>query len=432
MGRYLCILLVLLSAFRAHAQVTIHSLDELLQFADKNSPAARQSYIQPLISRQETNIQSSALYPKLTAFSSGDYYPILAAQVIPAEVLGGQPGTYLKARFGLPYIFSAGVELSMPLINLEKWTQLSKSKAQYRQSQWSSKLALENLHLQLIQTYYQYLITKEVAGWNKENILTTSELVRVMEQRKTAGVLHPPDYNRSKNLLADAKAAGVNYDRSLQLSLNALQSLLGARDGEVTIADSISGFNWIAHPDFNDFTNRPAFQEVNARVDVAALAVKESRRSALPRLQLNGRYAYNAQSEFESGRNPVEFDVSNVGLRLDLPLFQGNYFRAQQKKSALLLQSVQTEQERVTAQLEEQQRNWQTYYRSALQKQEILKEKLDAAKDNLRIARLSIAENVMEFEEFNNLYVEYNRAYIEYLQNQSDGVLYYLLSTQKF
>ena len=96
----------------AFGQVTVQNLNDLLAYADKSNAAARQARLQPYISRQDVNIQASGLYPKVNAFATGDYYPIIATQVIPAEVLGGPKGTYLKAQFGLPYVFTAGVELA--------------------------------------------------------------------------------------------------------------------------------------------------------------------------------------------------------------------------------------------------------------------------------------------------------------------------------
>jgi len=431
--RYLSALYFLFLCHVCHGQLQIGSLDELLEYADKNSPAARQSALQPYIAREDVNIQASGLYPKVNVFATGDYYPIIATQVIPAEVLGGQKGTYLKAQFGLPYIFSGGVELIMPVINLEKWTQLAKSRAQYRQAQWSSRVAIENLHLQIIQAYYQYLVTKTVAMLSEENVATTDVLMHVMEQRRTARVLNPADYNRSKNLQADTKVSLVNYRRSLHQAQNAVLALLHITDtGKLVIVDNLDSFSWVLPAPPEDVHNRPAMQEAEARSAVAALALTESRRGPLPKLNLNGRYAYNMQSKFEQGSSNVSFDAGNVGLRLDVPLFQGNYYRALQHKSKLLLTSAAAEQDRVAAQLWQQQADWSAQYAAAWEKHVILKGKLATAFDNLRIARLGMEENVMEFDEFNNIFLEYNRTRMEYIQNQADGILYQLLSSQKF
>ena len=68
-------------------------------------------------------------------------------------------------------------------------------------------------------------------------------------------------------------------------------------------------------------------------------------------------------------------------------------------------------------------------YKTAFTKKDILKEKVAAATDNLRIARLNLKEGVMEFDAFNNIFSEYTRAQIEELQNLADGIVYNVFLT---
>jgi outer membrane protein TolC len=420
-------------SFAAAAQQKFGSLQEVLQYADRNNTSIRQAQLQPQTAQQDVHIQTSGLYPKINVYATGDYYPIITTQVIPAEALGGPKGTYQKVQFGLPYVFAAGAELSMPVINLEKWAQLQKSRHQYEQSQWNSKAAIENLHIQTIQAYYQVLATEAVLALNRENITIADELMRIMQQRMDNGVLNPADFNRSKNLQLDVQSSDVSYKKSLQQSRNNLNTLLNIPvNNPVLLADSLMGFDWPLPVQQADVHNRPGMMEASAKLLVAEFSLSESKRGGLPKLSLNGRYAYNFQSRFESGYQDVNFDVSSVGLRLDVPLFQGNYYRAGQKKNAVLLQSAKLEQERVQHALEQQQADWINQYRSAFERKNILQQKLEVAAENLRIARLNMNEGVMEFDEFNNIFSEYNRARMDYLQNLADGILYHLLSTQNF
>lgn len=428
--RFFNILIILLFPVVADAQVAFDGLDEVLNFADKNSPAAKQAQLQPLVAKQDKHIQASALYPKVNAFATGDYYPIIATQVIPAELLGGPKGTYYKAQFGLPYAFTAGAELNVPLVSLENWAKLSKAKAQYKQAEWSSRAALENLHLQLVQAYYQALVTKEVLKLNDENEETVDELMRIMTDRNEQGVINPSDFNRTKNLQLDVKASGIGYRRALQQSINNLVALLGT--DTVVLNDELDNFDWPVLYREGDIQNRPAWQEAALKVRTAEMALREGRTGGLPSLSLTSRYAYNMQSRFETGGNNVEFDVANVGVRLNVPLFQGNYYRSVRHKSKLMLESALLEQKRTHATLTQQQQDWLAQYQAAYNKRKVLKEKVETAGDNLRIARLNIKEGVMEFDEFNNIFIEYNRARMEYLQNLADGILYDLLSTQNF
>lgn len=428
--RFLYALLSLLITQTCFAQIEINNVEGLLRYADEHAVMARQAMLQPQIARQDIKIQASNLYPRINVFGTGDYYPLIPAQLIPAEIVGGEKGTYYKAQFGLPYVFIAGAELSIPVINLEKWTQLSKARAQYRQAEWSSKAALENFHIQLIQAYYQTLVAKEVLQLNKENEETAGELLRIMDERKTQGVVNPADYNRTQNLQLDVMTSGINSQRVLQQSENNLNTLLNV--DSITFAETVSGFNWPMLQTETDAANRAGWKEADLKLDVARLALSESRKGGLPKLNLNSRYTYNYQTRFETNSPAVDFNSANVGLRLDMPIFQGNYYRSLQKKSKLQLEYAQLDQEHTRATLTQQQDDWFDLYKVAFSKKTVLEQKMKNSSDNLRIARLSLKEHVMEFDEFNNIFLEYNRTKMEYLQNLADGILYYLLSTQNF
>lgn len=429
--RFLYVFISLLSlAGTAQAQLAINGLEELFAFADKHSPAAKQAHLQPLLAKQDKQTQASVLYPRVSAFATGDYYPILATQLIPAEALGGTPGTYLKAQFGLPYVFTTGAELNVPVINLENWAKLSKAKAQYEQAEWSSRAAMETLHLQLVQAYYQALVTKEVLKLNEENEATADELLRIMALRNEQGIVDPSDYNRSKNLSLDVKTARIGYTQALSQSMNNLDAILGT--DTLVLNEELDNFEWPVLYEGGNISNRPAMHEAEWKVKTAELSLRQSRNGGLPELSLASRYTYNMQTNFEPGFSNIDFNVANVSLRLNVPLFQGNYYRSVKHKSQLQLQSAKLEQERTEATLTQQQQDWLAQYNAAFYKHKVLQEKVSTAKDNLRIGKLNTKEGVMEFDQFNNIFMEYNRARMEYLQNLANGILYHLLSTQNF
>lgn len=417
----------------ATAQLTFSHVGELLQYADRESPAARQAMLEPRIAQKDLQIQRSGIYPKVNAYATGDYYPILATQVIPAEVLGGAPGTFIKAQFGLPYVFAAGAELTMPVVNLEKWTQIRRAKLNVDQSHWNTRVALENLHLQLIQAYYQLLVTRAVAGLNQENVQTARLVLQILEQQFQQGILNPTDYNRTKNLALDVQVTAANYDRNIQQGLQSLQKLLSLPAGQaLLIDDSLASFEWKPLVQPMAINVRPAYEQAMLKERNSLLALKEAKNSALPKLNLTSRYTYNMQTRWNGDGNRVEFDYANINLRLDFPLFQGNYYRAQRQKAALQVQSARYEKEQTLADLRQQQDDWLAQYQAAYLKQPNLEQQVAAARENLRIATLNVQEGLMEFDEFNNIFVEYNSARMAAIQNLADGILYYLLSTQTF
>lgn len=428
---FVALFLILFVSEAVYSQVRFNSLAELLQYADTHAPVALQASALPKVSKQDVNIQASSLFPKVNAFGTGDYYPIIATQVIPGEIVN-QPGTYVKAQFGLPYIFMGGAELSMPIVNMEKWAQLSKANAAYSQAKWTSKQAVEFFHIMLMQSYYQYLVTKEVLILNNENGETATELDRIVQARNKSGVINPADLNRTKNLTLDVQVSDIGYKKQLDVTKSTIDSMLDIKTDSGSFAENIRTFNWPLLEQANNPLSRSGWQEADYKLKAAEYAFRENRNAAFPKLSLSGRYWYTMQSKLESANSNVDFNTATVGARLDFPIFQGNYYRSLKNKSKLQLQIAKLENERIHSSLIAQQDIWFNQYRAAFAKHAILDEKVRNASDNLRIAKLNIKEGLMEFDQFNNIFLEYNRARMEQLQNLADGILYYLLSTQNF
>jgi outer membrane protein TolC len=402
-------------------------LEQVLQYADKNSLVTKQSVLQLAISQKEETINKSGLLPKLNLFNTADYYPIITTQLIPESIFGGASDKFRKVQFGLPLSLAAGAELTVPVINFERWEQLKRIKLQSQQTDWNSKANIESLHIQLTQWYYQGLLAAQLLQLNKSNQQVTDELLRVLEERKKNGVLNPADFNRSKNLQLDMQTAGVEYAKNLRQSIIVLKQLLNLPDSvSLQLMDSVSGKDLLLQHDENDISKRPGWQEAAAKIAVAQQQLKELQKAALPKIAFTGKYTYQWQMKPSSGEH-VNFDYSSMGLRLDFPVFQGSFYRASRQKSELQLRLANTAQQQTVNELTRQQAEWRNSYAAAVQKQSLLQQKMAVAAENLRIAQLNVKEGVMEFDEFNNIFQEYNKARLDNLQNLSDGIVYQLL-----
>jgi hypothetical protein len=85
----------------------------------------KQGAVKERINNSEEGISKSALLPKVNVFGVAEYYPVIGSMVVPGKLLGARDDSYQKVQFGLPYNFSGGVEVSMPVVNFEKWEQLN-------------------------------------------------------------------------------------------------------------------------------------------------------------------------------------------------------------------------------------------------------------------------------------------------------------------
>jgi outer membrane protein TolC len=430
MNRLLILLLLSAITIPSSAQLTIQNLHQLLQYADQHGLTSRQSALNQEISQNDIKINQSGLFPKVNVFATGDYYPLIPVLVVPQSATGGASDKFQKVQFGLPWSFSGGVEVSMPVINLAKWEELRKYRLQSEQTGWDSKANEENLHIQLTQTYYQALLAKALIQLSRSEEEISIELLRILEQRKNNQLVDPADYNRSRNLELDTRSSLIESEENYQLALVRLRELLHLpAAGSLVLEDSISAPDWTIAPEEVLPENRPGLKSAAARIQVAEQQYKQSKKAGLPALSLNGKFTY--QSQFDPSQK-LTYVFSNIGLRLDFPIFQGSFYKTSREKSELQLELARISQDQTADQINRQQAEWRTSYESAVKKQDVLQQKLLLTGENLRIARISMKEGVMEYETFNSIFREYIAARMSYLQNLNDGLVYNLLLTQKW
>lgn len=429
MKRILLILLLGIVAGKGWSQTTFTSLQQVLDFSDKASRLLQQDKLDEQVSTKDQGLLKSTLLPKVNFYSTADYYPIIPSQVIPDIFNGGNGEKFRKVQFGLPINFTTGVELTMPIINFEKWETLKKAALQTEGIKWKTETDKERLHNQLTDLYYKILVAKEFLQLNKENERVTTELLQVMELRKKEGTVNPSDYNRAKNLSLDIQTASIEYERAYNSYLNAFKSILFLPAGDdVQISDSLTLS--IKIPQAVPIEQRPASKQAALMVRIAEQSTREVQKASLPKLSLSSRYYYQFGLKPGSNSQTVQFDASTIGLRLDFPLFQGGYYRTSQQKAKLQLQSARLNEEQVKESLSKEQRDWWIALTAAQKKASVLQQKVQVTGDNLRIAQLSMKEGVMEYDEFSNIFMEDIKARIDRVQNLGDATIYQLLLTQ--
>ncbi len=429
MKRLLLILTLGLILGKSWSQTTFTSLQQVLNYADKNNQSLQQSKLEEQISTKDQALLKSTLLPRINFYSTAEYYPIIPSQVIPDIFNGGTGEKYRKVQFGLPLNFSNGIELTMPLINFEKWESLKKAALQTEQSKWKTETDKERLHNQLTDLYYKILVAQQYVQLNKENERVTNELLQVMELRKKEGTVNPSDYNRTKNLSLDVQAATIEYEKAFSSYLNAFKSILYLPGNEdVAIKDSLSLSTLV--PQLVSIEQRPAAKQSALMVQIAEQNILETKRASLPKLSLSTRYYYQFGVKPGTNSQTVQFDASTIGLRLDFPLFAGSYYRTSREKATLQLQSAKLNEQQVKENISKEQKDWWIGFYAAQKKANILEQKLGVTAENLRIAQLSMKEGVMEYDEFSNIFIEYIRARIDQVQNLGDAAIYQLLLTQ--
>lgn len=405
-----------LSTFVSNAQTTLSSLQDALHLVEKNNPDYAIAYAQSDVKKADKFLAESAMMPQISGFASGDYNARLPVQPVPAEIFGGQPGTYKELRFGLPYNLNAGLDLTIPIIKANQWFDQRAAKAEWEKAQYDAEQQAETISLRATQAYFSLLAAQDLVKLNLAYLNTSKEVSRIATAKWEQGRVSEAEKIRAENLNLSAEMA---YNNALLEKENALRSLeLLLHTNNIQVQDSLS--RYIAQPGINlPMVNERVSYIANER-KIASLSMQSKARLAdfFPSLSLSGRYAYYFQADnpFKASNGNITYDQALVGARLSVPIFGGakNYARLKQSKTILKMGQWQLEAEKARlakehADIIAEQHTVQRNYDIALQR----------AQASGRAERLSFKrydEGISGFTEYAELFYDQIRAEQENLQ----------------
>ena len=93
------------------------SLAQAVDFAKKNNVQVKNALLNIKIQEQSNRGVTAAAYPSISANVGTTYYIDIPTQLIPGQIFGGAPGSYIPVQFGTKYTTTAGVQLQQLLFD---------------------------------------------------------------------------------------------------------------------------------------------------------------------------------------------------------------------------------------------------------------------------------------------------------------------------
>ncbi|MBX7180818.1 MAG: TolC family protein [Bacteroidia bacterium] len=416
---------LLLTTFSGVAQTRLISLKQTLDLAKQNNLNLQSAQISEQLAKVDQLLSISQVMPRLSAGGSFDYYTKMPAQVIPNKLFGGGEG-YTKVAFGLPYVASGSLDYSWPLFQADKWAALKTTALKRKQAANNADLAWENVKISLIRLWYQTEMIQQLMDLNLENQTIANELKNAAESKFKNDVSNPSEFNRSsvlvlgieEALIANRFALGNNYEAfKLLLHIPASDSVFQQKPGkEIQTLQATESLGKDA--------DRPLLKLKTVAYEVSKSQYLERQLARLPRLSIGGRYVYQAQDSKFFSNSTVSFDYSTIGLKLDFPIFQGGAIHLSGQAAKWQIRSAELEKEIAYDQLQKEHQDWSNELKQAIEKEGILKKKMELAAENLRIALVRYQEGLMGIDEYFNIFYENSTARINFWQNHYNGILY--------
>ena len=239
-----------------------------------------------------------------------------------------------------PHYNSNGYQLtlSQPLFRWQNWVSYGQSKLQVAQAEANFLQARQDLILRVSQAYFDAIYAVENLKAVRANKTAIAQQLESAKKNFEVGTATITDTHEAQARYDLAAAQEIAAESDVEIRQHALQAIIGKMPGPlattrkdaVLTAPQPSDMNqWVAAAEKD---NIPV-QIQQAAADIAAREVDKQRAGHYPTLDLVANQGH-AKSFAATSTALIDTDYRNIGVQLNIPLFQGGLTVSREREAA--------------------------------------------------------------------------------------------------
>lgn len=417
----------MVSATTVSAQQTFRSLGDLWAYADEHNVQVMAEKANQAIAQRNIVQTHRALWPTITA--NGAFTDNIQVQptLVPAELFGGEPGTYKEEQFGKRYVYNASITAQFDLINTQSWYAIKSAQYGFESATLSLAKAKYDLYTQIANAYYTYHLMEETAALSSTNLAISEETYRTVSSKFNEGQVSEVTRNTAQ---INLKKATISLNTATQNKLVALNNLKQLLD--LSPPDSLQlepNADVLLLPSQEIKLEFPPTPEVKLAYSDLLLA-KTNRQSA------RASYAPTLSAVYTAGEQIAGdhfFDFNNVsnlpqqywGLRLTIPILAANSRSFQNSKTGIEFDIKQRQYESAVRKVEIEDWNLMAAYSSACTAFGESKKILELYRQNDLHAVHKLSEGLISVDDRLKTYQDFVTYQNEYLQSMAEYFIQY-------
>jgi len=387
-----------ISSFYLHAQKPL-TLKECINYSLANNSNIKIASYNVDISQKKIAEQVGNYLPQINASGSLDDNLKLSTQLLPGEMLGGTPGTYVPVTFGNKYSLSGGVQLTQKLYDPTYLYGIKSAKINKEMSVQTLQKTNEQTVFNIGLVYYQTLVIQMQVNVLKSTLVASELSLKSIELKFKNGMAKTTDVDKIRVNFNNTKSQLEQAELSYSQSLNTLKYYMGMPvDNSIALADttiSISNHSLEDESRSNtEMDNVIDYQLQKTNISLMQINKKTNLAAFHPSISFYGNYNYNAMRQefnfFDSGKD--WYSSSAIGLKLTIPIFDGLQRNSKVAQSELNIK-IAKENLLVTEQsIKVDISNYEIQYKNAI-------DNINREKENLDLAESVFKNTQLEYQQ---------------------------------
>lgn len=353
---------LLLTGFFAKAQnakQNSFTVQQAVEYAKKNNVAVKNALLDYQIQKQTNREITAAAYPQLNASGTFQDFLDIPTSLIPGEIFGGTPGSFIPVKFGTKYSVTGGFDASQLLFDGQVFVGLQARKTALNFAAKQTEVTEEMINVNVQKIYYQLVVGRQQMTSIDANIERFEKLYNDTKAIYKQGFAEGLDVDKVEVQLNNLRTEKVKVQSQLDAGMAGLKFLMNMPQKETLIlTDSITEDkikeNILA--DDYKYEDRKEYQLLTLGKKLNEYNIKRYKLSYLPTLAAFASYNKNAQrndfSFFKGGSEGTWFTTSLVGLKLTVPIFDGFAKSARVQHAKLELQKTNNNIEQLKASID--------------------------------------------------------------------------------
>jgi len=401
----LLMVLVLTIAGLQAQDVEQFSLLEAIAYAQSHSNSIRTAELEVTRAKAEVQEYTAIGIPKLNAGLEYNYYVHLPTQLIPndAFVIPGFPAPepgYSETQFGTRNNLTFSLNLNTLVIDGSYFVGLKASKGLMEMTKRQADLTKYDIKHNIVKAYLQVLIAEENKGVLLRNIENVTKMRKETQAFLDNGMVEQLDVDRLDLSLSNLQVELEMLARQTELAYNVLKFQMNyPLEDKIELSNQLDDV--LALPDAEDMDGEIAFDrriETDIMKQTIHLNELNTKRFTMGYLPSLSAFAVHQQvlqrDDLFDGNQPGFFPTTIVGLKLNVPIFDGLDKAAKIKKSKIDVEKFKLQLNDLERSITLQVINARAIYNNATERLASQDKNLALAERILKTTRIKYREGV--------------------------------------